>query len=68
MAPSKIVAAERMPGRKNSKERISVLACSSDDGSERFGLLIIGSAWKPRSFKHKSGVNPDIDYHANKKA
>lgn len=68
MARTKKIAAERIPGRKVSKKRISVLCCSDTDGSEKNKLMIIGSSWKPRSFKKRSGDELELDYHVNKKS
>ncbi|XP_030755003.1 jerky protein homolog-like [Sitophilus oryzae] len=42
------------PGRKSSKERITFLACTNGDGTQKLQLLIIGKAKNPRAFKNKA--------------
>lgn len=56
-----------MSGQKKTKERLSVLACTNEEGSERIPLMFIGTAWKPRVFKKKNGTELGLDYHANNK-
>lgn len=68
MEPNTTIARERLLGRKKEKQRISVLACANGDGSKKFELIIIGSSWKPRSFKKKIGAEIGFDCRANRKA
>ena len=67
MAPDVTIAEERIPGRKKAKERLSVLACANEEGSERIPLMFIRTAWKPRAFKKKTGTEIGLEYHANNK-
>lgn len=55
MAPTTKVASERLPGRKKEKQRITVLACENSEGSEKYELMIIGNAHKPRAFRKRTG-------------
>ena len=68
MVPTTTVAAERLPGRKEEKQRKTVLACANADGSEKCELMIIGNARKPRAFNNRTGSDLGFDYHANQKA
>jgi len=56
---------ETCSGGKLSKERLSVLLCSSSLGEKR-KLLVIGKSLQPRCFKNKD--ISDFNYVANKKA
>lgn len=42
------------PGRKISKERVTVLLCANSSGTKRIKPLLIGKAKKPRSFRNKT--------------
>ncbi|XP_072142055.1 tigger transposable element-derived protein 4-like [Dermacentor andersoni] len=53
-------------GGKRSKERVSVLIAANMTGTERYRLLVIGKATKPRCFKGAKTL--PVDYEANKKA
>lgn len=55
-------------GHKQDKTRITCLACCNWDGSEKFPLMVIGRANRPRPFGKKSGQELGFDYHHNKKA
>ena len=68
IVPGVKVATQRLPGRKKAKEHISVLSFTNAGESEKCEFMIIGSAWKPRPFKKKTGSEFGLDYHANKKA
>eukprot|EP00171_Calliarthron_tuberculosum_P002433 IDg2433t1 len=68
LAPDSTVATARPLGRKKMKDRITVLVCANADGSEKFELMFIGTALRPRPFKKKYGKEYGLDYHANKKA
>ncbi len=46
MSPTSTVGPERLPGKKKKKERLSYLACTNADGSEKFLMLIIGRSKK----------------------
>lgn len=43
----------RAPGRKLSKERVTVLLCANSSGSKKLKPLLIGKAKKSRSFKNR---------------
>ena len=52
--PSKTLASrkeEKAPGYKVSKERVTILACSSATGDHKLRLTMIGKAKNPRSLK-----------------
>lgn len=53
------------PGRKVSKERITVMPCSNATGSHKLKLLVIGKSKNPRSFKN---VNLPVVYKSQNKA
>ncbi|XP_066152183.1 jerky protein homolog-like [Euwallacea fornicatus] len=42
------------PGRKSRKERITFLACTNGDGTQKLRLLVIGKAKNPRPYKNKT--------------
>ena len=67
MAPDKTIYTERLPGRKKTKDRISLLFCCNADGSHKFEVMIIGKSRQPRAFKKKA-TELGLDYHANSKA
>lgn len=53
------------PGRKMSKERVTVLVCSNASGSKKIKPLLIGKAQKPRAFRNKT---LPVDYVHSKNA
>ena len=57
---------EKCSGGKRSKDRITVLVCSSMSGSEKLPLLVIGKFAKPRCFKNARSI--PVQYEANKRA
>lgn len=57
---------EKCHGGKLSKQRITVLLLANADGSEKFPLLVIGKAKKPRCFKNIKKL--PTKYEANTKA
>lgn len=54
------------PGRKNSKERITVMGCVNATGQHKLPLMIIGRSIKPRCFQNVT--LPDMHYRASKNA
>jgi hypothetical protein len=42
--------------KKKSKERLTVALLCDSEGSDNFKAVIIGKAYKPRSFKGKMGT------------
>ncbi|XP_037823997.1 jerky protein homolog-like [Lucilia sericata] len=53
------------PGRKISKERITVLVCSNASGSKKIKPLLIGKSRSPRAFRNKT---LPVDYTHSKNA
>lgn len=66
MAPDTTIAACTFPGRKKQKDRFTVLVCGNADVSQKFDLMLIGHAERPRPFIKKNGRDYAVDYH-NKK-
>lgn len=50
------------------KTRPAFLACCNSDGTEKYSLMVIGRARRPRPFGRKSGKKLGFDYRANRKA
>lgn len=59
---------KQLEGRKQDKERLTVVICCNEDGSEKIPLWIIGKYAKPRCFKNVNMNSLDCQYRANKKA
>lgn len=68
MPPDQTISQTALPGRKKDKKRLTLLVCSNATGSEKFPLLFIGKANKPRCFNKKSGAELGFDYFFNKNA
>ena len=68
MAPDKTVSTERLPGRKKTKDRITLLFCYNADDSQKFEIMAIGKSRQLRAFKKKTPADLGIDYDANWKA
>ena len=66
--PGWTFSAASVRGFKKDKSRLTFLACCNSTGSERFPLMVIGRAQRPRAFKGKYGAELGIDYHFNTKA
>ncbi|CAK8541475.1 unnamed protein product [Lathyrus sativus] len=62
------LATKQLEGRKQDKERLMVVICCNEDGSEKIPLWIIGKYAKPRCFKNVNMNSLDCHYRANKKA
>ena len=62
------LATKQLEGRKQDKERLTVVICCNEDGSEKIPLWIIGKYAKPRCFKNVNMNSLDYQYRANKKA
>jgi len=52
------------PGRKNSKERITIMACTNANGNHKLPLMLIGKSNNPRCFKNV--ILPEMHYRASK--
>lgn len=59
-------AEKNAPGRKNSKERITIMPCINAAGTHKVPLMVIGKAKNPRCFK--DCVLPEIHYRSSKNA
>lgn len=62
------LATKQLEGRKQDKERLTVVICCNEDGSEKIPLWIIGKYAKPRCFKNINMSSINCHYHANKRA
>ena len=54
LLPQRTLAAnheKQAPGRKKSKERVTLMACANVSGSHKFPLVFIAKAKRPRCFK-----------------
>jgi hypothetical protein len=56
---------ESCNGRKNCKDRLTVLLCVNSDGSDKQVPIVIGKSPKPRCFKNVK--NLPATYHTNNK-
>ena len=50
MRPTRTLATSKVAGFKQSKERLTIAVCANADGSDKYGLYVIGKAKKTRSF------------------
>jgi len=66
--PSWTLSNKPVSSFKKEKHRLTFLACCNSNGSEKFPLMIIGNAERPRPFKKKYGRVLGLDWHFNKKA
>ncbi|XP_074350027.1 CENP-B homolog protein 2-like [Apium graveolens] len=62
------LATKQLEGRKQDKERLTVVICYNEDGSEKIPLWIIGKYAKPRCFKNVNMGSLNCHYRANKRA
>lgn len=68
MPPDTTICQSPIRGRKKVKKRLTLLVCANTTGSEKFPLMFIGNAMRPRCFKKKSGRELGFDYWANSKS
>ena len=68
LEPTATLATAAVPGKKKSKDRLTVALCSNADGTDMLKPLVIGKAAKPRCFN--GGFDPSVyaDYFNNKTA
>ena len=68
LEPNATLATAPVPGKKKSKDRLSVGLCSNADGSDKLKPVVIGKAAKPRCFS--GGFDPSVyaEYYSNKTA
>ncbi|CAA7037302.1 unnamed protein product [Microthlaspi erraticum] len=62
------LATKQLEGKKQDKERLTVVICCNEDGSEKIPLWIIGKYAKPRCFKNVNMSSLNCHYRANKRA
>lgn len=62
------LATKQLEGRKQNKERITMVVCTNGDGNDKFPLWVIGKYLNPRCFKHINRDNLGCQYRANQKA
>ncbi|XP_046395541.1 tigger transposable element-derived protein 4-like [Ischnura elegans] len=55
-------------GAQRSKERLTVVLTTNQDGSDKLKPVVIGKALKPRCFKNIGKFSLPVKYHANKHA
>lgn len=65
MPPKITIGLGRLRGKKKSKLRATFLACSNADGTERYPLLVIGSAENPRCFQGRDLANDGLYYRCS---
>ncbi|XP_037781011.1 tigger transposable element-derived protein 4-like [Penaeus monodon] len=63
---SLVMKGDTCHGGKRPKGRLTFMACTNMDGSDKVELLVVGRVWKPRCFKNVKNI--PLDYHANNKA
>ncbi|KAI1006816.1 hypothetical protein K3495_g1401 [Podosphaera aphanis] len=57
--------------RKSDKERLSIVICTNENGTDKLPLWVIGSAKQPRDHRRNHGGNIEqygIKWRANKKS
>ncbi|KAM3287572.1 hypothetical protein P3S67_021002 [Capsicum chacoense] len=68
LQPDHCLATKQLEGKKQDKERLIVVICCNEDGSEKIPLWIIRKYLKPRCFKNVNLGSVDCEYRANKRA
>lgn len=68
MAPDRTIALKQLEGYSKQKVRITCLPCCNASGTDKFEMMIVGKAFRPRAFQNKSGRELGFDYHNNAKA
>ena len=62
------LATKQLEGRKQNKERITLVVCVNGDGSNKLRLHVIGKYENPRCFKNVNQADLGCTYWNNKKA
>ncbi|KAI0993697.1 hypothetical protein K3495_g14486 [Podosphaera aphanis] len=65
------LATQLLMGRKSDKERLSIVICTNENGTDKLPLLVIGSAKQPLDHRRNHGGNIEqygIKWRANKKS
>lgn len=71
MLPTKTLASRvenSAPDFKRSKERVTVLACSSATGNHKLKFVVTGKSKRPRAFKHMSTAALPVTYRSHNNA
>jgi hypothetical protein len=68
LAPDKTIARRQIEGAKKDKIRLTIALTCNTTGTDRFELLILGHAEKPRCFKKKTARELGFYYMSNTKA
>jgi CO dehydrogenase/acetyl-CoA synthase beta subunit len=68
MQADNLLTTRQLEGRKQMKERITIIICCNADEFDKLPLWIIGKSFRPRCFKNINIDNLDCKYHANKNA
>ncbi|KAJ0034129.1 hypothetical protein Pint_25249 [Pistacia integerrima] len=67
LQPHHSLATKQLEGKKQDKERLTIVVCCNEDGSEKIPLWIIGKYANPRCFKNVNMNNLNCQYRANKR-
>ena len=62
------IGSKTLQGRKQPKDRVTVLLCCNLTGSDMRKPMVIGKYWAPRCFKDMDRGLLGADYHANQNA
>ncbi|XP_031277424.1 CENP-B homolog protein 2-like [Pistacia vera] len=62
------LATKQLEGRKQNKERITIVICCNGDGSDKLLLWVIGKFLNPRCFNNVNHDNLNCKYRANSNA
>lgn len=66
LQPDHSLATKQLEGNKQDKEKLTIIICYNDGGSEFFFLWFIDKYAKPRYFKNVNLSSMNCEYHANK--
>ena len=66
--PRKTLATEARNGKKKRKERVTLVACASADGSDKMPLMMLGKSKNPRCFQGIRKENLGLIYRSSKSA
>lgn len=68
LQPDHSLATKQLEGKKQDKERLTIVIYCNEDGSEKIHLWFIGKCAKPQCFKNVNLSNMNCEYHVNKQA
>ena len=66
--PDHSLATKQLEGKRQDKERLTIVILCNEDGSEKNPLWIIGKYAKPHCFKNVNMNSLTCQYRANKQA